>query len=184
MDATQTSVLIGAVSAAVGGLLTLATTKGIDAWLRIREDRRKDATLEDQREDAEDEKEDKTLRYIIGIQQGDLASLRTEIKEKEARFRDELTAVYNKHNDCEKRQAALETELRVRMESMDHRMVKVEKFADPKLVVEVHESEAIKGAVSETKAAVREAVHDIKDAVNAASLKAQADAAENREHRS
>lgn len=108
MDATQTSVLIGSVSAAVGGLLTLATTKGIDAWLKYKADARTD-------EIREEAKEETDLRFIIGRQDAEIAALRIELRE-----------IHLQHNNCEKKHTALETEFKVRMEFMAKRVDKVE----------------------------------------------------------
>lgn len=177
MDTTQLVALVGAVSGAIGAIGGGICTWGVSAYLKIRADRREDVRLEEQREDVEDEKEEKTLRYIIGIQQGELTSLRTELKEMAANHREELRLLHNEHNDCEKRHAELKTELKVRMEMMDMRMGKVEQHVDPKLVVEVHDSEAIKGAVQETKAAIRDGVHDVVDRLSGKILKEQADQA-------
>lgn len=175
MDSTTVAIIgsLGGVVAAAAGWFS---KQGVDAWLKIRADRRVDLQLNNDREDKEDEKQDNSLRYIIGIQQGELTSLRTEIKEKDANFREELKAIHDKHNDCEKRQAELSTELRVRMEFMNNRMEKVEQHVDPKLIVEMHDTEAVKEAVVETKSAIRQAVHDLRDDINAVKLKAHVEA--------
>jgi hypothetical protein len=174
MDSTTVGI-IGAIGTLVAGLGGWFSKQGVDAWLKLRADRREDARLEDQREDVLDEKEDKTLRYIIGIQQGELTSLRSEIKEMQTNHRTELRQIHDAHNDCEKRHAELSTELRIRMELMDSRMVKMEQHVDPKMVIEVHESDALKGTEKEIKGAIRTAVHDIRDDLNAAGLKKLAD---------
>jgi hypothetical protein len=171
MDSTQIATTVGVISAAAGGILTWASTQGINAWLKYRADRRVD-------EVREDEQEDSTLRFIIGRQDGEISSMRAELKEMQVSHRAELKAIHDQHNDCEKRHAELSTELRIRMEMMDSRMVKVEQHVDPKLVVEVHESEAIKGAVQETKAAIRDGVHDVVDRLSGKILSQQADQAE------
>lgn len=187
MDSTT----VGIISTAVAGAAGWFGKQGMDWYLKYKADKREDVKLSDQREDVLDEKEDKTLRYIIGIQQGELTSLRAEIKELQASYRTELetmrsnhrtelTALHGAHNDCELRYTALETEMRIRLQAMDSRMGKVEEHVDPKLVVEVHDSHAITEAVKETKAAIRTGVHDVKDAIHAASMTAQADKAESK----
>lgn len=181
MDSTTIAV-IGALSTALAGAAGWFSKQGVDAWLKVRADKREDVKLEDAREDVLDEREDKTLRYIIGIQQGELTSLRAELKEMQASHRTELKQIHEAHNDCEKRHAELATELRVRMQFMGERVSKVEARAetihDPKLIVEVHDSEAIDKAVKETKAAIRDGVHDTVDRIGGQLLKQQADAAE------
>jgi hypothetical protein len=170
MDATQAGILIGSVSGAVGALGGGLCTWGVNAYLKIKADAREDVRLADQREDVEGEREDTTLRYMLGIQQGEIGSLRAEIKEKDANYRAELKTIYDKHAECEKRTAELSTELRVRMELLNARMVSVEQHVEPKVVLEVHESEAIKEAVAETKSAIRQGVHDIKDTLHTTAL--------------
>jgi hypothetical protein len=175
MDSTTVGI-IGALATALAGLGGWFSKQGVDAWLKLRADKREDVKLEDAREDVLQDKEDKTLRYIIGIQQGELTSLRAEVKEMQGNHRAELKTLHDQHNDCEKRHAELATELRVRMEFMSARVGKVEAAAgtDPKLIVEMHDSEAITKAVNEEiKPAIRTAVHDLRDDINAVGLKAQ-----------
>jgi hypothetical protein len=119
MDITQTSVLIGSVSAAIGGILTLAATKGIDAYLKYKADARTD-------EIREEAKEETDLRFIIGRQDAELTSLRTELKEKDKLHRDEMNSLHKLHNECEKKHTALEVEFRVRMELMTKQVDKIE----------------------------------------------------------
>jgi hypothetical protein len=166
MDATQWGVIIGSVSGALGALGGGLCTWGVNAYLKIKADKREDIRLADQREDVEGEREDTTLRYMLGIQKGEIESLRAEIKEKDANYRVELKSIYDKHNECERRTAELSTELRVRLEVMNTRVQNVEQHVDP----------ALKEAVAETKAAIRQGVHDVKDSLNAATLKQQLDA--------
>jgi septal ring factor EnvC (AmiA/AmiB activator) len=80
---------IGVISAAAASLLTLATTKGVDAWLKIRADRRQDEVREETAEDA-------NLKFVIGRQDARIDKLETELRE-----------VHLQHNDCEKKFAAL-----------------------------------------------------------------------------
>jgi hypothetical protein len=164
MDST-TIAIIGALSTALAGLGGWFSKQGVDAWLKLRADKREDVKLEDAREDVLDEREDKTLRYIIGIQEGDLKSLRAELKEMQAAYRNELAAmreshrnelknIHDAHNDCELRYTALETEMRIRLHAMDTRMGMVEQHVDPK--------EIAKGI----EPMVREAKHETINAVN------------------
>lgn len=176
MDSTTIGV-IGAITTAIAGAAGWFSKQGVDAWLKLKADSREDTRLQDAREDQLIEKEDSTLRYIIGMLQGELTSLRAEIKEMQTSHRTELKNIHDAHNECEKRFAELSTELRIRMETMDTRMVKVEQHVDPKLVVEVHESDAIKQGVQETKAAIRDGVHDVVDRLSGKILKEQADQA-------
>jgi hypothetical protein len=147
MDST-TIAIIGALSTALAGLGGWFSKQGVDAWLKLRADKREDVKLEDAREDVLDEREDKTLRYIIGIQEGDLKSLRAELKEMQAAYRNELATmreshrnelknIHDAHNDCELRYTALETEMRIRLHAMDTRMGKVEQNVDPNIAKEV-----------------------------------------------
>ncbi len=166
MDLTQIGVLFGSFCGAVGALGGGLCTWGIGAYLKYKSDKREDAKLEDAREDQLSEKEDKTLRYIIGIQEGDLKSLRAEIKEMQAAYRTELATmrenhrselknIHDAHNDCELRYTALETEMRIKLLAMDTRVGKVERHVDPK----------------EIAAEVAKTRHDIKDDLNTVSMK-------------
>lgn len=105
MDPNSFSVIVGVISAAVSGLLTLLVTKGIDGWLKLRADARTDIVREETKEDVD-------LRYIIERQDKEIASLRTELRE-----------IHLQHNDCERKHESL----RVRLEFMEGRMTKVEK---------------------------------------------------------
>ncbi len=160
MDATQIGVVIGAVSGAIGAIGGGVCTWGIGAYLKLRADRREDIKLHDAREDAEDEKEDNTLRFIIGRQDGELSALRAEMKEMQVNHRAELTALHNQHNECETKHAKLETELRMLKESLQREV-----------------NSKVEMLQAETKAAIRQGVHDVKDALHAKDLKEQADKA-------
>lgn len=140
MDANSFATVVGVLSAAGGALLAWIGKGGVDAWLKLRADHREDVKLEDQKEQREETKQDNDLRFIIGRQDGELASLRNELKE-----------VHLQHNDCEKKHAALATELRVRMELMNARVDHVEtdmkaankqiednRKGDSKVILEVH----------------------------------------------
>ncbi len=159
MDSTTVGIICTAVAGAAGWF----GKQGMDWYLKYKNDRREDIKLQESREDVLDEKEDKTLRYIIGIQQGEITSLRSEVKESQANYRTELetlrsnhraelTSLHDAHNDCEKRYTALEVELRIRLQAMDSRMGKVEK------------QEEIAKEVAKTR-------HDIKDDLNTVSMK-------------
>lgn len=168
-DTTTVTAIIGAGTTALAGLLGWFSKQGVDAWLKLRADKREDAKLEDAREDALNEKEENTLRYIIGEQAGELRSVRAEVKEMQNTHRLELRALHEAHNNCEKRQAQLETELRVRMEFVNKRVTDVE--------TKTHLEPLLKEAVKETKDTVhketRQAVHDLREDITAVSLKSQ-----------
>lgn len=133
MDATQAGILIASVSAAVSGVLTLVVTKGIDGWLKLRADKRIDDTREEQ-------SANEVLMFTIQRQDHRIEKLENELR-----------AVYEQHNECERKYAALST----RLDRLDGA------------------TSAVKDAVSEVKPAIRDAVHDVKDALHGASLKAQ-----------
>lgn len=173
MDTTTATAIaiIGALSTALAGIGGWFSKQGVDAWLKLRADKREDARLEDAREDVVAAKEENTLRYIIGIQEGDLRSLRAEIKEMQVLHRQELRELHIAHNDCEKRQAQLEAELKVRMEFMNTRVTQVEAatYIEPKL----HDvKQDIKQVVHEES---RKVVHDLRNDINTVSLKSQAE---------
>lgn len=101
MDATQTSVLIGAAGATTGTLLGIVCTKGVDAWLKLRKDTRDEKTT-----DAA--AEDNTLRFIIGRQDARIERLETELKD-----------VHTQHADCEKKHESLKVRLEVLGQRVD-----------------------------------------------------------------
>ena len=129
MDSTTVGI-VGAICTAVAGAAGWFTKQGVDAWLKLRADKRIDEEIEDKREEHDEEKEDTTLRYIIGHQAGELVGLRAEVKEMRESHRAELNSVHDAHNECEKRFAKMETEFRVRMETMRDRFDKIEAAAE------------------------------------------------------
>jgi hypothetical protein len=147
---------MGTLAAGLGGWFS---KQGVDAWLKLRADKREDNKLEDAREDVLHDKEDATLRYIIGIQQGELTSLRSEIKEMQFAHREELRSIHTAHNECEKRHAELATELRLRMELMNVRVDGVETAVGNK-------ADAVVQELVKTR-------HDLKDDLNAVSMRVQ-----------
>jgi hypothetical protein len=163
MDSTQFAAVVGTIGAAIGGVLTWASTQGINALLKYRADKREDERLQVQREDAHEDKEENTLRFIIGRQDGELTSLRSEIKEMQFAHREELRVIHNAHNECEKRHAELATELRLRMELMNSRVEVVERDVKSEL-----------GAKAEIVQEIAKTRHNLKDDLNAVSLKVQA----------
>lgn len=89
MDNTTFATVVGVGSAAISGILTLLTTRGVDAWLKIRADARQDEVREETQADT-------NLRFIITRQDADIVQLRSELRE-----------LYTQHNDCERKYAAL-----------------------------------------------------------------------------
>jgi alpha-beta hydrolase superfamily lysophospholipase len=137
MDATTISVIIGTVCAAIGGLIGVLSTKGVSGWIKLREDKRIDQV-------REEKSANEVLMFTISRQDARIEKLESELR-----------AVYDKHNDCERKYAALA----VRLDGVDA---------------------AVRSSVQETKSAIRQAVHDAKDTANAAVLKLQADASESK----
>jgi hypothetical protein len=89
MDNGTFATVVGVVCAAVGSLLTLISTKGVDGWLKLRADARQDEVREEAQEDT-------NLRFIITRQDAEIVHLRAEMRE-----------LYLQHNDCERKYAAL-----------------------------------------------------------------------------
>ncbi len=161
MDSTQFATVVGVISAAVGGILTWASTQGINALLKYRADHREDKKLQAEQNEAHHDKEENTLRFIIGRQDGEMTSLRSEIKEMQFAHREELRSIHHAHNECEKRHAELATELRIRMETMASRVEAVEQHVvDPK--------EAARQTVDEMRPTIR---HEIRNELHADKLK-------------
>jgi predicted nucleic acid-binding Zn-ribbon protein len=91
---------ISVITAGLGAIFGIACTKGIDAYLKYRADKREDVKLLDVREDQERDKEDNTLRFIIGRQDARIEKLENELRE-----------IHGQHNECEKKYAALSARL-------------------------------------------------------------------------
>jgi hypothetical protein len=97
MDATQTGIIIASVGTVAGTLIGIVATKGVDAWIKLRADKRIDDT-------REEKSANEVLMFTITRQDTRIAKLE-----------DELRAVHLAHNDCERKYAALAT----RLDSMD-----------------------------------------------------------------
>jgi septal ring factor EnvC (AmiA/AmiB activator) len=102
MSSTEWSVIIGTISAAFASGFTLAATKGIEAWLKYRADQRIDKEVQMHKEEAEQQKEDNTLRFLIGRQDARIEALEKELRE-----------LHSQHNDCEKKHEALKVRLEI-----------------------------------------------------------------------
>ncbi len=127
MDATQTGILIAAVSSGITAVVAVLATKGIDGWLKLRADSRIDTT-------REEKSANEVLMFTIQRQDARIEKLENELR-----------SVHDQHNDCERKYAALST----RLDGMDA---------------------AVKSSLQETKSALRQAVHDVKDTANASAL--------------
>jgi hypothetical protein len=149
MDATQMGVLIGSVCGAIGALGGGICTWGVAAYLKVKADKREDIRLQDQRDDADETKEDGTLRYIIGRQDGEIAALKAKVEQMQASHTAELKNVHELHNACELRYTALDTEMKVRLELMGERVRKMEDSS--RFTVEVVPQDGQQGAAQQPK---------------------------------
>lgn len=96
--------VIGVASAAAGSLLTILLTKGTEALLKFRQDRRIDVIREG--EDLED-----TYRFIIKRQDDRITHLEAEMQALRGDYNAELLSLQKDHAECEKRHAVLETKV-------------------------------------------------------------------------
>jgi hypothetical protein len=151
MDWTTISVIIGTITTAAAGAAGWFGREGVAAWIKVRETNRVDEEIAHKREDQEEEKEDNTLRYIIGRLEGELASLRIENKEMRESHRTELGAVYTAHNECERRFAKLDTEFRLRMEYLGARCDRIEAQAQHTNKQVAENKEAVAQAKGDSK---------------------------------
>lgn len=99
---TEIATLVGILSAAITGLLTFVTTKGVDAWLKVREDSRKDIAYEDK-------KMEEANRVLITRLEAQVANIETELK-----------SVRSEHMDCVRNHAKLEGQLSAMASELDH----------------------------------------------------------------
>lgn len=127
MDANSYLVLVGVISAAVSGFVTVIATKGIDGWIKLRADKRIDET-------REEKSANEVLMFTITRQDSRIEKLENELR-----------AVHSDHNDCERKYAALSARL-------DRTDAAVKTVCDQ-----------TKAATEETKQALRQAVHDVRD---------------------
>ena len=94
---TEVSTLVGIVSAALGGLLTFLSTKGVDAFLKVRADARKDR-------DAKRSEEVEADSRLEAVNSAMIADLKYQVKE----ILKELKDVQAQHLECEKNHSRLD----------------------------------------------------------------------------
>ena len=110
---TEIATLVGILSAAITGLLTFITTKGVDAVLKVREDSRKDIAYEDK-------KMEEANRVLIKRLEGQVANIETELK-----------SVRAEHMECIRNHAKLEGQLAAMSSELDHLRTLVKTAAPP-----------------------------------------------------
>lgn len=91
----------------ITGILTLAFTKGIDAYRGYLAELRLDKAQLSEEETKICDKEENTLRWLLGRQDATIERLQKELHE-----------LHLQHNDCEKKHEAL----RVRLELLEQRV--------------------------------------------------------------
>lgn len=100
MDAVQAAALSAAVTTPIASLLTLAATKGVDAYVKVRKTQTDESHYEDQRIDE-------NWRLLVGKQEGRLEKLEADLEYSR-----------EQHLECIKNQGRLEG----RIEELERRV--------------------------------------------------------------
>ena len=107
--ATEVGALAVTVGGIIGGLLTFVATKGVEAWIKIKEDARKDVIVRAEAAEIaerEDEMHEAT-KELINVLKSRMDAYEVEIK-----------SLRNEHLDCAKVQARLEGRLEAAMDEL------------------------------------------------------------------